>query len=549
MKIIKKIFTTDTTGYLDEANRLIHDSLTGMGVDKKLILRNELLFEESLTRFVRHANGNRQFMVEIKKVLEDVSVTLSMRGEGFDFYSQEHDDNDNSEDILTDDAIRAVVLKAYGEKYKYSYRHGVNVVRILSDNSKKSLYATLWGMILGIVVGLLAQFVFPKTISNGLCDYVLSPAKTIFMNALKIIIAPVVFLSIATCFTQFDNVSRFGKMGIKLISMYFLTTIIALFLSFGLSMFFKPGEAGFALSADHTADQVYLNTDVNISLLNSLVEIVPSNFLEPFLRTNTLQLILLAVLCGMSMGLLGESSAFLKELFDSLYSLFLTITKLITKLIPIAAFCSIALMITEMNTDAFLSLLEVALLQILASSCIMIVYALLILIFARLNPLNFFQKAREGMLTSFSLTSSSAAVPTNMKVCIEKLGVSPTIANLSIPLGATINMDGACMFQIIIGFFLARAYGVDIPASNIPIVFVTILFLSLGAPGVPGAAFICIGIVLKTMGVPEEALGLVIPIIPFLDMFDTMSNTTGDLAASLIVAKSENMLDLKVYNE
>ena len=177
------------------------------------------------------------------------------------------------------------------------------------------------------------------------------------------------------------------------------------------------------------------------------------------------------------------------------------------------------------------------------------VYGILIALFTRLNPFKFYSKARDGMLTSFSLCSSSAAVPTNMRVCIEKLGISPTVANFSIPLGATINMDGTCMLLTILGLFLARAYGVEVTTSNIMSAFITIILLSLGAPGVPGSAFVCIGIILQVLGVPVEALGLIIPIYPVFDMFDTMSNTTGDMAASLIVAKSENLLDLKVYNE
>ncbi|MBQ7481528.1 MAG: dicarboxylate/amino acid:cation symporter [Lachnospiraceae bacterium] len=549
MKRVRKLFSTDKSGYMDEANTFIHDSLVGMGIDKKQILRNELLFEETLTRFIRHANGNSQFLVDIKRMMGEVSVTLSMKGEGFDIYSQELDEGDTSEDGMTVDAIRAVVLKAYGEKYKYGNRNGVNSVRILSDNSKKTLYTTLWGMFLGVIFGLLAKFVIPGPISTGLCSFILSPFRTMFMSALKIIIAPVVFFSIVTCFTQFDNASRFGKLGIKIVSMYFLTTTFALFLALGISMTFKPGEPGFALSGNQVMDQVNINTEANTSLIDTIVDIVPSNFLEPFLKTSTLQLILLAILCGVSLGLLGESAANLKELFESLNSLFLTITSLIAKFIPAVAFCSIALMITELKTDAFLSLLGAVMLQILSCAGIMIVYGLLILIMGRLNPLKFYKKAREGMLTGFTLTSSSAAVPTNMRVCTEKLGISPAIANFSIPLGATINMDAACMLQVILGIFLARAYGIDIPASSILPLFITIVLLSLGAPGVPGSGLLCIGIILKVLGVPVEALGLIIPIYPVLDMFDTMTNITGDMAAALIVARSENMLDLKVYNE
>ena len=419
-----------------------------------------------------------------------------------------------------------------------------NIRKVLSTD-----YATFFAMALGIIAGLIAQFALPEAAQNGLSFYVLSPVKTVFMNAFKLIIAPVVFFSIVTCFARFDNVLRLGKVGIKVICMYFLTTVIAIFLALGISTVFKPGEPGFALSGNFEVPQISVNTEVDTSLINTIVGIVPSNFLAPFFESSILQIIFLAVLSGISLGILGERAALLKELFENLNDFFLTITSLITRFFPVAAFCITALVMIDLNLKAFLSLIGAALLQILACTCIMIVYGILIALLAGLNPLKFYSKAREGMLVSFSLCSSSAAVPANMRVCTEKLGISPAVANFSIPLGATINMDGTCMLLIILGMFLARAYGIEVTASNILSVIITIILLSLGTPGVPGSAAVSIGVILQVLGVPIEALGLIIPIYPVLDMFDTMSNTTGDMAAALVVAKSEDMLDLKVYNE
>ncbi len=166
-----------------------------------------------------------------------------------------------------------------------------------------------------------------------------------------------------------------------------------------------------------------------------------------------------------------------------------------------------------------------------------------------MNPIIFFKKNREGMLTSLTLSSSSAAMPANIQTCTNKLGISPLVCSFSIPLGATINMDGTCIFLTITGLFLARAYGVAVPGAAIVSLAITIILLSLGCPGVPGAAAVCLGIVLADLGVPIEASGLVMGVIPFLDMVITMSNTTGDVAASLIVARSEGLVDLEIFNE
>ena len=135
-----------------------------------------------------------------------------------------------------------------------------------------------------------------------------------------------------------------------------------------------------------------------------------------------------------------------------------------------------------------------------------------------------------------------------MRICTEKMGIAPKISNFSIPLGATINMDGTCIYLCVLGLFLARAYGVNVPLSSMLSVALTIILLSLGAPGVPGAGLVCLSVVLNALNVPTEAIGLVIAINPVLEMFTTASNTTGDVAAALIVAKSENQLDVEKFN-
>ena len=151
------------------------------------------------------------------------------------------------------------------------------------------------------------------------------------------------------------------------------------------------------------------------------------------------------------------------------------------------------------------------------------------------------------MLTSLALSSSSAAMPTNMNICTKKLGISPKLASFSIPLGATINMDGTSVFLIVFAMFLARMYGVDVTGSALMTMSVTVIMLSLGCPGVPGAGLVCLGIILENIGVPMEAVGLIMGITPLADMTSTMNNVTGDMAVSTIVARSEGLLDKKVF--
>ena len=384
---------------------------------------------------------------------------------------------------------------------------------------------------------------------DALSGYLLDPIRTVFMNALKIVIAPVIFFSIVTCFSQFRSLADFGKLGAKVVGMYFLTTIFAIVIGIGVFSLISPGEWGFALSERVEAAPVTMETDVAYGILPMLVDIVPSNFLSPFLESNTLQLIFLAVLCGIAVGMIGQYSSVLIQLFEACNSLFLTITAIIAKFIPVAVFASVVLMVADLGGDSLLSVLSASLTVIFALFLMLCLYGLLILLMGKLNPLMYYKKIRDGMLTSFSLSSSSAAMPTNLRICTDKLGISPKVAAFSIPLGATINMDGFCIYLSVICLFLAKAYGVSVSASDLVSMIVTIILLSLGAPGVPGAGLICVGIVLKSIHVPLEALGLIIAVTPILDMFITMSNTTGDMTAALIVAKSEALLDIDVYNK
>ena len=545
---IKMSFPAERDSCIENAVKFIGETLPTLGITKKYAQKAELLSEETIIMFLEHAPEDAELQVRISRFFGDVSVTLSMQGEEFEPLGSTDSLDINSDELVSENVIRALLLRSHGENYKYRRKSGVNQARILTgQNVQHSKNATFIALILGLLLGLLAKFVFSPEVTAILTDYALNPIHTIFMNALKIIIAPVVFFSIVTCFSQFNNLSELGKLGAKVIGMYLLTTVIAVSLAIGVFYVVQPGTFGFALSGTDTT-AVTVDTDVEYGILKTLMNIVPSNFLAPFLESNTLQIIFLAVIVGTAVGAIGQYSKTIKELFEGLNSLFLQITTIISKFIPVAVLASVAMIVISLGGKSLLSVAAGAGTQISTILLMIGVYGVLILLLSGLNPLKFYQKSREGMLTSFTLSSSSAAMPTNMRVATEKLGISPKVANFSIPLGATINMDGACIFLTILGLFLARAYGVEVTTSTLLSAALTIILLSLGAPGVPGSALVCLGVVLKTLNVPVEAIGLIIGISPLLDMFDTMNNTTGDLAAALIVSKSEKLLDRNVYN-
>ena len=547
--MIKLSIPVNEDAYIQKAVDHIRTSLTEKKILKKYVIEAELLSEETIILLSKHAPADSILNIRINEFMGNVSVVLCMEGERFDPNSTLVDIMGNITDEIAEESIRVIFLKAYGERYRYTHKNNVNKIRILVKKAVTSnLRSTLTALAFGLISGFLLKTLFPPAVADTVCAYALHPIKTIFMNAIRIIIAPVVFFSIVTCFSQFKNLTELGRLAAKIMAVYLFTTIIALLIGLTTVSVFKPGEWGFALTGNITPSEITQTANDDYSVLNTIVNIVPSNLVDPFLRDDTLQIMFIAVLIGIAVGMIGEYSTILSEFFEACNSLFLTITSIITRAIPVVVFCSVSLMIVEIGNASIISIFQVMVVHILSISLMLCFYGILILLVTHLNPFKFYANASESMITAFTLSSSSATLPTSIRVCIGKLGISPKICKFSIPLGATVNMDGACIYLSVFSMFLARAYGVTVTPSMLLSLSITIVLLSLGAPGIPGSSVVFLGLVLHQIGVPLEAVGLVIAINPMIDMFDTMNNITGDLAASLIVAKSENLLDIDKFN-
>lgn len=261
-----------------------------------------------------------------------------------------------------------------------------------------------------------------------------------------------------------------------------------------------------------------------------------------------LQIIFIAILCGVAVGMIGDYSRPLKDFFEGCNTLFLKVTIIIVGFIPVAVFCSICSPVMLTGGDTLVSLLYFMAAVLVGMAAMMAVYCLLILVVGHLNPLTFLRKYAPGILTSFSLGSSNAAMPYNMQLCRSALGISPKVYSFSIPLGATVNMDGSCVYLVVGSLFLAQLYGVSLSGADLAALFFSVFVLSVGAPGIPGAGLVCLSVLLVQIGVPVEAAGLMMGIDSIVGMFRTASNTTGDVAISLVVARLENLVDLEVYN-
>ena len=308
----------------------------------------------------------------------------------------------------------------------------------------------------------------------------------------------------------------------------------------------KPGNPELAAKLAGDAATVSVS-DVSISIKDTIVGIIPANFVKPFLDSNMMQLIFLAVLIGIALEKIGEHSRLLKDIFEACKDLFLKITVMLVRFIPVATFCSIVSVVLKTGPDVLLSMLAMLGTFAVGIVAMIIVYCILLGVIGRLNPIPFLKKYSPTMLQVFGMASSNAAIIVNMDACENKLGISKKIYSLSIPLGATVNMDGTCIYLVIFGMALARVFGVDINGGMMLSMFFSVFVLSVGAPGVPGAGLVCLSVLLTQLNVPLAGIGLVMGLDSLLGMMRAMSNSLGDVTASLIVAKSEKKLDMEKY--
>ena len=506
-----------------------------------------LITEEVISTLISHGENAQVMQLSVRRIFEDITIEVSINGSEFPFESTLQSNKKFDIEDFGPDAeqmIRSSILRSVVDDLKYRHRSGINYVRITVVRSKKAmLYKTLFAMTLAIIIGIVLRMLAPAAFCDMFSNNILIPIKTMFMNALKMIVAPVVFFSIVSCVGQFGNLSEMSKIGGRIMSLYLVTTVIAAVSGIVIFYLFQPGTPSAAMagtSADTIAAQ-----QINVSFKDTIVNIVPSNFIKPFLEANMLQLIFLAVICGIAVGMIGKYSKMLSDLFTGCNELFLKITVIFVQFMPLAAFCSILSMILQTGTDALLSVISIFIVLLLGLATMMAVYCIMLIIF-RLNPIPFCKKYAPTMLQVFSMASSNAALPLNIDAC-KKLGVSPKVYSLSLPLGATVNMDGTCIYLSIVSLGLARIYGIDIPTAALFSVFISILVLSVGAPGVPGSGLICLSVLLTQLGVPVEAVGLVMGIDPLVGMLRCMSNCLGDVSVSCMVAKKEGILDIELY--
>lgn len=398
---------------------------------------------------------------------------------------------------------------------------------------KKMSLATkiLIGLAIGIAVGLV--------IPVGAANTYIKPLGTLFMRLIKMVIVPLVFTSLVVGASSVGDVKKLGRMGGKTIAYYLITTAIAITIGVFLANVLQPG-AGLQLPVDAT----YEGKEAP-SIATVLLEVIPDNPLQALVGGNMLQIIVFALFIGIGITVVGKRAEPVRLFFDGFAEVMYKITGMVMETAPYGVFGLMAPVVAAHGLDVlaplFMIILVVYLGAIIHSS---IVYSFSVKTFAKMSPLTFFKGIFPAQLIAFSTCSSAGTLPVSIKCVEENLGVSKEVSSFVLPLGATINMDGAAIYQGAAALFVAQVYGLDLSLGQQLTVVLTGTLASIGSAGVPGAGLIMLTMVLASVGLPLEGVALVAGVDRILDMARTTVNITGDASAAVIVAASEGELNV-----
>lgn len=399
---------------------------------------------------------------------------------------------------------------------------------------------------LGVLFGVFLNTLEPSNFKDDfLLGGILKLLGTGFLNLIKMLVVPLVFTSLICGASSMNDIKRLGRIGGKTLGFYMITTALAISISLFIAKVINPGsnlDMSSLVSTEPTIAE-------NQPLVDTLLNIIPTNPIASLANGEMLQIIFFALLVGVSINTIGEKGKCVKEFFEALNEMCMKLVSMIMSLAPIGVFALISNTFATTGIKAIFSLLSFIFTTYLALLIqAFIVYMVLAKVLTGLKIKPFLKEFFDIALVTFSTASSNASIPLSLEK-MDKLGVSKSISSFTIPLGATINMDGTAIMQGVSCIFIAQIYGIDLTIQNFITIILTATLASVGTAGVPGVGMITLSMVLSSVGLPLEGIGLIMGIDRILDMGRTTVNVMGDCICTLIVSSSEKELDKTKYYE
>lgn len=409
-------------------------------------------------------------------------------------------------------------------------------------------FKVLLGMVLGICVGLVINLMglnAPGSWANSyLTNGVFHVVGTMFVNALKMLVVPLVFFSLVCGVCGIGDIKLLGRIGSKAFILYLITTAIAIATAIFFAASFGIGQG---MNVESTATFV---GKASPPLSTVLINIVPSNPINAMAEGDMLPVIFFSIIFGVSLLMVGKKAAVVANFIEALNEVMMKMVNIIMAVAPYAVFCLIAKAIANLGMDLLFELLGYVLVLIGALMFHLFVTLQVVLkVLSGLSPITFIKKMRNTQVFAFSTSSSNATIPVTLRTVTERMGVKNSVASFTVPFGATINMDGTAIMQGVATVFIANIYNVDLGVAGYLTVILMSVLASIGTAGVPGVGLIMLSMVFAQVGLPIEGIGLILGVDRLLDMIRTAVNVSGDAAVSVIVAKSEGQLNEATFND
>lgn len=404
----------------------------------------------------------------------------------------------------------------------------------------------LIGLAIGVVVGIIVYSLPSGTLKDKiLIDGLFQLVGQVFLRGIMMCVVPLVFVSLVNGAASMGDIKKLGRIGGKTIAFYLATTAIALVIGLVIANVINPG-IGLDMGAIETVE---VTEREGTSLVQILYEMIPRNPIQALAEGNMLQIIVFAILTGIALTSIGEKGKRVLALFEELNELVMRLVSMVMTIAPIGVFGLVARTFAQTGVAALVPLAKCVLAVYIALALhAIIVYGGLLKGLTGLSPVRFYKKFYPAMAVAFSTASSSATLPVTMDLTQNRIGASKEIAAFALPLGATINMDGTAIYQGVAAVFIAQVYGIDLTIGMMATIVLSATLASIGTAGVPGAGSIMLTMVLQTVGLPLEGLGLILGIDRIFDMGRTAMNITGDAVCTTIISKQEGEFDEEIWN-
>ena len=518
--------------------------LEQLKIKQKDILNAELLVEEIFWSLIKKGNAAQVKVQVVKNFFGSVQVQMTAEGMP---YSPLVEIADWEEDKDDEDYFSLMILKANLQRLNWFHKNNFNVVTInVRSKGNSQALLTIAGIVGGLIVGVvMREFLSPETISF-INETIIKPPEEMFLNALSLLIAPVVFFSILNGIIGMGTSAGVGKISLKLMGFSPSTMLAALIISSIMTGIFFSGDVPL-INTLPTAEEAAAD-GFQFSLIKFIVDIIPGDFVSPILNGKVLQIIFVSILFGISLNALGNKVALFKELVGNLNDIFTKMISLVILFVPLIALFAMITLALELNAATVMIISKLLIGQLVAALMMFGFFLIFIWHVGKISVKPFTKKILALMPMTFATSSSNAVMPSMMNLCTDKFGISSKISSFAIPLGTSgLSLTGPVIYVVTSGIMFVRMYNIELDLQTAALIAFLSMTISLGAPAVPATLVICVVTIVGYFGVPKEIATLMFCLDALSDRIASCVSVVNNMAVTTALARSENLLDEKIY--